>query len=215
VVADLSGFDLLPPAKLRRQPTVAAATRDLPEPFSLAPRLAKLYGTNPLFVWNNNGQEQRLEFVLWNATKEEVFRVSVTGTSYRYPERTAPRLQAGQTYLWTVEAVSPLLGTSLSAPAGFVVVSAKEAEEIKARLTQIHANDAYEAELARARILTDHRLWYDVVAAYTDLIARYPDRAELYDERGTIYTQIGVTRTLADQDFSRADDLRAKKGPAQ
>ena len=95
------------------------------------------------------------------------------------------------------------------------MVSAKEAEEIKASLAQIHANDTYEADLARARILTDHRLWYDVVAAYTDLIARYPDRAELYDQRGTIYTQIGVTRILADQDFSRAEALQAKKKEAK
>ncbi len=49
IVTDLSGFDLLEPGKLQKQTTVVGATRGLPRPVALAPRLGKVYGTNPQF----------------------------------------------------------------------------------------------------------------------------------------------------------------------
>lgn len=206
VVTDLSGFDLLEPKKLKRQTMVVGATRGLPRPVALAPRLGKVYAADPVFAWSYEGKAQEFLFVLWNDAKEEVFRAQVTGSSYRYPSE-APRLQAGKTYFWTVEAVSALLGASPSAPVGFLVVSPEQHKEIEQALTRAGGGNSYEAGLARARVFTDHRLWYDALAAYADLIAHHPGRAELYEKRGTIYAQLEATQGLADADFTRAEEL--------
>ena len=95
-----------------------------------------------------------------------------------------------------------------SPPAGLLVVSGSQRQEIERALAAITATDPYEQARARARVFTDRRLWYDAVAAYSDLIARFPDRAELYEERGTIYAQLDSTQAAADEDFARAERLK-------
>jgi len=210
VVTDLSGFDLLEPSKVRRQTTVVGATRGLPRPVVLAPRLGKLYGSNPQFAWSYEGKAQRFVFVLRNDAQEELFRTEVSGTTYQYP-RSAPPLESGRTYFWTVEVASSVMGSIVSAPVGFLVISSSQREEIEKRLTQVSSADPYQAGLARARLLTDYRLWYDALEAYADLIARFPDRAELYEQRGTIYSQLDVTRRLAEQNFTQAEELQDGK----
>lgn len=79
--------------------------------------------------------------------------------------------------------------------------------EIERDLAKVSSSDDYARGLGRARVFTEHRLWYDALAAYADLIARYPERAELYDERGSIYAQLEVTQKLAEADFARAEEL--------
>jgi hypothetical protein len=207
VVTDLSGFDLLAPEKKRM---VVGATRGLPRPVALAPRMGKLYGSGPTFVWSYAGRERNFVFILRDDAQQEVYRAEVTGTSYQYPA-SAPALEPGKTYLWTIELASTTILSSPSAPAGFLVVAPAQREEIKRALGQIQDPDPYQAGLARARLFTDHRLWYDALATYAELIARYPDRGELYEERGMIYAQLDDTRPLADQDFAKADDLKTAK----
>ena len=206
-VPDLSGFDLLEPGKLDRQTIVVGATRGLARPVALAPRLGKLYGAQPLFAWSYEGEKRRFVFVLRDDTQEEIYRAEVDSTEFRYPED-APALEPGKTYFWAVELSSGIFGSSPSAPAGFLVLSPSQQEEIQQELAQIAGHDTYQAALARARVFTDYRLWYDAIAAYTDLIARYPERAELYEKRGTVYAQLEVTHALADEDFARADQLQ-------
>lgn len=63
--------------------------------------------------------------------------------------------------------------------------------------------------LARAQVLTEARLWYDAVAAYTDLIERFPEQGLLFEARAAIYSQLEVTRPLAEQDWVRAEVLEA------
>lgn len=211
VVTDLSGFDLLEAKTVKRQATIVGATRGLPRPVALAPRLGKLYGHQPVFAWSYEGKAQSFVFVLWNDVNEEVFRSEVKGTTFKYPP-TAPALEPGKTYLWTVEAASALLGSSTSAPVGFLVVSAEQRPEIDRSLPR-SATDSYALGLQRARVFTGQRLWYDALTAYTELIARYPDRLELYEERGTIYAQLETTKALADADFDTADQLRQGTKP--
>jgi len=214
VVTDLSGFDLLEAKKVEKQTLVVGATRGLPQPIALAPRLGKIYGLNPVLAWSCKGDATRFNFVLSDDAQKELFRAEVVGTEYRYPP-TAPRLEPGKTYFWTVELASKVLGPNPSAPAGFLVISSSQRQEIEQAFAQVKASDPYESGLARARVFTDHRLWYDAIAAYTDLIARFPDRAELYEQRGMIYAQLDATQSLAEQDFSRADELQATKKPAK
>ncbi len=202
VVTDLSGFDLLEPGKVRRQTTAVGATRSLAAPVALAPKLGKLYAVNPAFAWSYSGSVSRLVFVLWDDQQQELYRSEVSGDRYSYPP-SAPRLQEGKTYFWTIEASSPGMTPNSSAPAGVLVVSGAQRKEIEAAL--IGRDD-----FSRAKIFTDRRVWYDAVAAYSDLIARFPHRADLYEQRGTIYAQLPVTRALADRDFTRAEELGKK-----
>ena len=209
VVADLSGFDLLESSKVRRQTTVLVATRGLPRPVALAPRLGKLFGTTPEFAWSYAGESRGFVFVVRDAAQQEVFRVPVTGNTFRYP-KDAPALKPERTYFWTVELPSAFFGPTSSAPAGLLVVSPSQREEIEERLAQL-TGDSYDASLSRARVFTDYRLWYDALDAYTDLITRYPDHSELYEQRAAIYAQLDVTQELAAQDFKLADGLRVRK----
>src|SRR5208282_5540614 len=71
VVADLSGFDLLVASK---ETMVAGATRELPQPVALAPRLGKLYGANATFAWSYEGTAAKVIFVLTDDAQAEVYR---------------------------------------------------------------------------------------------------------------------------------------------
>jgi len=210
VVTDLSGFDLLEPNKVRRQTMVVGATRGLPSPVALAPRLGKLHGLNPVFAWSFEGKGRSFAFVLRDDAQQEIFRTEVTGNTYRYPDN-APALQPEKTYFWTIEASSPLLGSSASGPVGFIVVSGAQREEIEKKLAQLEGDETLQAGLVRAQVFTDHRLWYDALAAYADLISHFPDRPELYEQRGMIYAQLDATAKLADLDFAKAEELEHGK----
>jgi hypothetical protein len=209
VVTDLSGFDLLDPSKTKKQTMVAGATRGMPRATALAPKLAKLYGSNPLFRWSYPGKAQKFVFVLMDDSQAELLRTDVSGTEFRYPAA-APQFAPGKTYFWTVEPSTIMLAEP-SSPVGFVAIPAPQRQEMEQRLMAIKSVDAYAAELQRAQVFTDQRLWYDAIGAYTDLIGEYPDRAELYEWRGTIFAQFEATQPLADNDFARAEELEAKR----
>jgi len=206
VVTDLSGFDLLESSKLKKQTQVPGATRGMARPVALAPRLGKVYGDQPTFSWKFEGKAKNFLFVLQDDARNELFHAEVTGYEYRYPA-TAPALEPGKTYFWTVEVASAMFGGEPSAPAGLLLLNAAQRAEVEKDLAAAASADSYQSGLARARTFRDRRLWYDALDAYSGLIARYPDRAELYEERGTIYAQLEATKALADQDFARAEKL--------
>lgn len=208
VVTDLSGFDLLESSKLKKQTQVAGATRGMASPVALAPRLGKLYGDQPTFSWKFEGKAKNFLFILQDDAQTELFRAEVSGYEYRYPA-TAPALQPGKTYFWTVEVASTMFGGEPSAPAGILRLNGAQRAEVEKDLAATASSDEYQAGLARGRAFRDRRLWYDALDAYSGLIARYPERAELYEERGMVYAQLEATKVLADQDFARADELIA------
>jgi hypothetical protein len=205
VVQNLSGFELLEPSKVASQSVAVAGTRRLPPPLvALAPKLGKMYGAEPLFAWRYQGTGHRFTLIIRDDQYAKVFRAEVNGTQFAYPAG-GQRFEAGKTYSWTAEPA----GGEPCEPARFLVVSPDEQSKIDKALAQITAKDLYYSGLARAKVFTDHRLWYDTIGAYTELIARYPKRAELYQLRGAIYDQIVATKPLADEDFARADQLSA------
>ena len=208
VVTDLSGFDLLDPGKAKKQTMVAGATRGMPRPTALAPKLGKLFGGNPLFQWSYPGKAQKFMFVLLDDSQIELLRAEVNGTDFRYPA-SAPQFVPGKTYFWTVEPAASMLAEP-SSPVGFVALPTTQRQELEQHFASIKSTDAYAAACERAQLYTDQRLWYDAIGAYTDLIAKYPDRAELYERRGTIYAQFEATQSLAEKDFAKADELRSK-----
>lgn len=212
VVSDLSGFELLDPAKLKDQPMVTGATRSLfgpKSPAPLAPNLTRLFGAAPVFEWEHAGRSKRFAFVLVDEAENERHRAEVEGLSYAWPS-SAPKLQAGKTYYWSVKPLEPASAPASVSRGVIVVTDLERAGVDKALVTAAKAGDAYQAGLARAQVFTDRRLWYDAIGAYSELIARSPERAEAYEGRGTVYAQIPATRARADQDFARADELAKK-----
>jgi hypothetical protein len=207
VVSDLSGFDLLDQGKVKKESMVVGATRGLAPPVLLAPRLGRVYGERPLFEWADESQPAGFVIALTDESQEELFRAETAKSQWAYPAD-APRLQPGRTYFWTVQASSGLFA-SPSAPAGLLVVSGAQREEVDRALAAVAAADPYEQARARAKVFIDHRLWYDAVAAYSDLISRFPDRPEAYEDRATIYAQLDATQARADADFARAEALKA------
>jgi hypothetical protein len=208
VVSDLSGFDLLDQGKVKNESMVVGAARGSAPPVVMAPRLGRVYSERPTFEWRDAGQPSAFAFALTDESQEEVYKAETPKPLLAYPAD-APRLEPGRTYFWTVQAASGLFATP-SPPAGLLVLSGTQRQEVDRALAAITASDPYEKARARARVFTDRRLWYDAVAAYSELIARFPDRPELYDERGTIYAQLEATQAMADEDFARAEQLKAR-----
>jgi hypothetical protein len=185
---------------------VVAAARGIGGPVALAPHLGKLYGAKPLFAWNYKGEAHSFTFVLRDEQDAELLRQRTTDT--RYHPSTFPLLDPGKVYSWVVEFPGQL---EPSQPAEFKMVSSEERRAIQQALAQASGSDAFQVDLAHARIFTDHRLWYDAIGAYTDLIARYPHHAELYAERGGIYEQLEITKKLGEQDFAHAAELEKER----
>lgn len=207
VVTNLAGFDLLASQEVRKQTMVAGGTRGEPSPVPLAPRLGKLYSANPVFAWSFEDPRQRQFMVIvWDDAQNEVWRADVTGFTYRYPAE-APALQASKTYFWTVELPAGVMGGLPSAPAGLLMLSNAQRAGLEAKLRAAQDPDPLRTGLARAQAFTDARLWYDALATYGDLIDRFPDQAQFYEARGTVYAQIEVTRSLAERDWARAEEL--------
>ncbi|MGH9649528.1 MAG: DUF928 domain-containing protein, partial [Terriglobales bacterium] len=207
VVTSMAGFDLLASQEVRKQTMVPGGTRGEPSPVPLAPRLGKLYGTNPTFTWSfEDRTRQQFLVMVWDDAQNEVWRADMAGFSYRYP-REAPPLEPGKTYFWTVELPAGVLGGLPSAPAGLLMLSREQRAEVERKLQAARNPDAFREGLARAQAFTDARLWYDALAAYGDLIERFPGKAQLYEARGAVYAQIEATRSLAERDWARADEL--------
>lgn len=213
VVTVLTGFDLLDKDALKKQTMAAGASRgEGTVPVALAPHLGKVYDTAPEFCWNDAAGGGNYVLTVWDDAQNVVFRTELKGYRFRYPA-SAPKLVPGKTYFWTVETPPSMSGSQQSTPVGFEVVAGAQRSAVEQKLAAVTGTDPYAADLARARIYTDARLWYDAVGAYTRLMQKYPARAELYDARGTLFAQLPVTQADADQDFAQAEHLRANPSP--
>jgi len=200
VQVKLEGFELAPAKASANQ--VGGASRGAGQKLALyAPHKAKVYTLRPSFSWRGDPNTS-YKFRIQDVTGTFAWDREVSGTSLPYPAD-APPLQPGNTYLWRVDAVSPLLGPPPPA-AMIIVVGEPERTQMEAAMSQI-SGSGFDADAARAKYLFDQRLWYDALTAYSDLIAKYPGRPNLYAMRGTLYDQLPETESLADADFARAN----------
>lgn len=206
VITDLSGFDLLDSTRVDRQRIVVGATRGSDDPIPMAPRLGMAFSPTPRMAWDFWRRAGGFTVTVWNEYEEQVYRAEVTHNTFDYPAD-APVLEPGSFYYWTVSASMTLMAGGTSDPVGILIMPPPQRDRVQTELDRVDDSDPYEAGLARARIFTRHRVWYDAVAEYTDLIEAYPDKAELYEERGMIYAQLDATQGLAEADFERADEL--------
>src|SRR5277367_1266334 len=202
--ADLSGFDLSD-EKAKKMSTMFGGSRgaSFPSATLYAPKLAKFYGGAALFQWASEGKNDGFVLLITDEDETQIVKQSVTESHYKLPSD-QNKLRAGETYYWRVQVLPAVTaGDSL----GLQVVSAVERRAIDSALAAARGTDPYKTGLARARVFTDHRLWFDAIGAYTELIEKYPNRAELYEQRGKIYAQVDATSKLAEADAVHAADL--------
>jgi Domain of Unknown Function (DUF928) len=173
----------------------------------LAPRIGRTFTAHPTFRWSHSTQAQNFIFQLYDEAGAVLFKARVDGLEYHYPEN-APELRPGAMYRWNVRPEVALWGDS-SETFRFVRVTENEIKEIADALQPV-GTDSKEQLEQRARILADHRVWFDALAAYNDLITKNPDDPELHEKRGAIYDQLPGTRALGEEDFAVAEQLRSK-----
>lgn len=209
--ADLSGFDVSDDKSDKKVSTMLGGSRSaaVPSATLLAPRRAKLYGASALFPWSFAGHNEGYVIVITDEDETQLVHQQVKEPRYHFdPAKT--KLQPGQVYYWRVQV---LPNTLASEPLEFVVVSSEERAAIDNAITAIPSGDAYQSALARARVFTDHRLWFDALGAYDDLIAKYPDHPDAYEDRSAIYSQIPATKSQAESDQATAAKLNKTKAP--
>jgi hypothetical protein len=209
--ADLSGFDVSDDKSGKKVSSMLGGSRSaaVPSATLLAPHRAKFYGASADFLWSFAGHSEGYVVIVTDEDETQIVRQQLKDPLY-HSTGLANKLKPGDTYYWRVQV---LPSTLASEPLEFVVVSADERQTIDKALAAIPAADPYEAGLARARLFTGHRLWFDALGAYNELIAKYPTRPEPYEDRGTIYSQIPVTKSLGEADLATAAKLSQSKTP--
>jgi hypothetical protein len=191
VRAKLDGFDLSPKAgKTANQ--VGGASRDLGSPKLYAPGLGNAYSLHPVFSWSTAEGAEKVTFRLTAPNGEVQYEASLTANNLVYPAD-APALVPGSTYRWTVIPENDMLGGA-PAPVAFTIVSGAERSAIDEEL-----KSAASPQL----VFTNHRVWYDAIAAYTAALQQNPDDPAALKGRATLYDQLVVTQPLADADWQR------------
>lgn len=210
VRADLSGFDLAPKKTSKdTKAQIGGGTRGgISKPVLYAPHRGKTFTTTPTFFWSERGAESDFRLTVYDADEKEFYTSKVHGRSFTYPS-SAPALKPGETYSWTVRALSGLMAEPAEA-VEFLVVSGTERKSTENALHAI-TGDSEEAHVRRAEAFVDARLWYDAVEAYSELIAKNPNDAMLYQGRSAVYDQVAATHALADQDYAHFEQLSGQK----
>jgi hypothetical protein len=200
--ADLSGFDTDSKSD-KKVSTMLGGSRSaaVPSATLLAPKHAKLYGATALFSWIFTGHNEGFVFLLTDEDETQIVRRPTKDAHYLLDPAIVSKLEPGAPYYWRIQV---LPNTLASDPLEFTVVGAEERTAIDQALLAASTTDPYETGLARARVLVDHRLWFDALGAYDALITKYPNHPELYEDRSTIYAQLPVTKPQSEADKAHA-----------
>lgn len=120
-----------------------------------------------------------------------------TGDSWTIPNDAAKQLRAGESWTWSIEALTPD-GPQKSETYAFEVATeatTKELQALNERLQSLlDSGNEMRLDLARYLIGSYCRsagLYSDAVAQFEALVSRHPDRAELHRELGSVYQAIG------------------------
>jgi hypothetical protein len=167
----------------------------------IAPAVGKSYSLTPTFFWRPDDATMDYTFKLASSADPDtpLFESKVIGSHFTYPA-SAPALEPGAMYVWTVQPAVDMLGQPVSGH--ILIVGGAERGAIAAALAALPSGA--DAGAAQARIFMEKRLWFDALAAYTNLIAESPKRAEFHAARAELYDQLANTADLADADAAAA-----------
>ena len=203
VRAKLDGFDIS--SKSGKSPNqIGGASRGLCGVVTLhAPTTGKAYTLMPTFFWGPDDQQSEYVFRLTQVSSQNpLYETKVMGGHFTYPA-SAPALQPGATYAWSVKcAIDELM---VPASASFLIVGGSDRDAVAAALARAQTSPDPAAD--QAKVFMDMRVWFDALAAYCSLVDRYPARAEFYKARADLYDQLPQTpetKALADADAAKA-----------
>jgi hypothetical protein len=203
VHANLEGFDITP--KSGKSPNqIGGASRGVGGVTLLAPTMCKAYTLAPTFFWGPDDQQSEYIFRLTQASASQnpLFETKVVGGHFTYPS-SAPALQPGATYVWSVQPTIDMMGGPASA--SFLILGGADRDAVAAAL--VHAQASADSAVAQAKVFMDMRLWFDALATYSNLIQQFPARAEFYKARADLYDQLPEspeTKVLRDADVAKA-----------
>jgi Domain of Unknown Function (DUF928) len=203
VRAKLDGFDIS--SKSGKSPNqVGGASRGVCGGISLlAPATGKAYTLTPTFFWGPDDPQSEYVFRLMqvSASQNPPYETKVAGGHFTYPA-SAPALQPGAMYTWSVKCAIDELMTPASAR--FLIVGGSDRDAVAAALAR--AETSTDPAIAQANVFMDMRVWFDAFAAYSGLIDHYPARTEFYKARMDLYDQLPQTpdtKSLADADAAK------------
>jgi hypothetical protein len=133
--------------------------------------------------------------------QSSLYETKIMGGHFTYPA-SAPALQPGATYTWSVKCAIDELMTPASA--NFLILGGGDREAVAAALER--AQTLADPAAAQAKVFMDMRVWFDALAAYSSLIDRYPARAEFYRTRADLFDQLPQTpetKALGDADAAK------------
>ena len=203
-IPHLYGFDEIP---FEQRSSLVGVTRQKLPVKLLAPVMGRSFTVYPHFYWSSAKQGTDYEFVLRDSSLKELVRLNTASSDVIYP-KTAPPLLPGKTYYWSIESESGDV-KSTSSMVGIQIISGEERSSVEAGLAALDLKNDYESSLDAARLLTNFRLWYDVIDRYNNLSVKYPNNEKVLENRGVIYSQIQATQDLAAEDFSEVDRLQS------
>jgi len=199
VRASLQGFELSPKPPSGTQ--IGGGSRGLGTVTTLlAPHKGKAFGLHPLFQWSNpNPNIKSYNFRLFGSDEKSLlYEAQVSGTSFKYPG-SAPPLQPGQSYFWTVQPSVSVFGEA--APLDeIVMVGPPEREQVQSQLAATSADSQ-----AQSLVFVDARLWYDSIESCTTRLELDPSDRQARQLRAELYDQLPQTKPAAIADFEKAN----------
>jgi Domain of Unknown Function (DUF928) len=203
VRAKLDGFDITP--KSGKSPNqISGASRGVGGVTLLAPTICKAYTLTPTFFWEPDDDKSEYIFRITqsSASQKPLYEARVLGGHLTYTD-SAPALQPGSTYAWSVQPTMDTMGGPASA--SFLILGGANRDAVTAAL--VRAQTSADPAAAQAKVFMDLRVWFDALAAYSNLIEHSPARAEFYKARADLYDQLPETpktKALADADAENA-----------
>jgi Domain of Unknown Function (DUF928). len=208
VSVELAKFERADPGKMAKQSTVGAARGSGERfPLPLAPNEAAAYSATPVFSWSYPGPTRRFRLRLkrsrWQRTPArsgDRLRIQISVS--------APPLEAGKPYFWTVQPESAASGSPSPAMV-IAVLGGAERRKLDATLNGL-SGTAIDVALQRIQAFADAGVWYDAIDAVNATIAANPNDADLLELRGEVLQKVDATRAIAKRDLDRARELRGR-----
>jgi hypothetical protein len=162
----------------------------------VAPCQTRIRTAQPEFRWRIQDPATELRLTVYGGGKV-LWQTDVSNvTSAAYPA-SAPALEPGVSYSWTLETTDPLVSPPLRTPAAFFErIAPADAKTLDTDLSQLDANKPGPVtyHLMRASLFFDHGLVADAITETESAVAGDPGNGSLHTILGRLYAEAGRTR---------------------
>ena len=162
----------------------------------VAPCQTRVRTALPEFRWYTQDPATELRLTVYGGGKV-LWQTNVSNvTSAAYPA-SAPALEPGVSYSWTLETTDPLVSPPLRTPAAFFeLIAPADAKMLDTDLSQLDANrpGPVTYHLMRASLFFDHGLVADAITETESAVEGDPDNGSLHTILGRLYAEAGRSR---------------------